>query len=143
MLRRLGSHVVFVAIFAISMLLLLVLTLEAFALIFGQGGIFAFPWGRLDRLQGAFYSVIIFLVISGFLPTYAVAYSIFLRKFSWRSRVLFSISLFVVAFIFFWMMVSDWSLNSEIWLIVPGVLSVFISDFIAEIASGMRGRGLG
>lgn len=131
----------FFAIFVVSMILLLVLALEAFALILGQGGVFSFPWGRLDRLVGVFYGVIAFLAISGFLPAYAAAYPIFLRKFSRRSRVLFSALLFIVSFTFFWVIVSDWSLNSEIWLIIPGVLSVFISDFLAGAVSGMRGRG--
>lgn len=141
MQKRRASEVIFVTIFAMSMTVTIVLSLEIFAAIIGQGGVFAFPWGRFARLSGSLYSAIVVLIVSGFLPIYLVVYYIYLRNMSRASRTWYSILIFVITFILLWLMISDWSINSEIWLLFPGILSVAISDFFAEKASGCGKHG--
>lgn len=128
-----GSHVVFVAIFTVTMFLMLALAMEILAVLLDQGGVFAFPWGRLVRLQGRFAGTLFFMLFSGFLPVYVLMYCILLRKLSLAPRRLFSVLIFVLAYIFLWLVISDWSIGSDDWLLLAGVVSVVVSDLLAEI----------
>lgn len=137
MLNSLGRHVVFVTIFMVSMVLFLAISVITFAALSGEGMLNAAN-GGFGVVKAGFFLAVSFMLLSGFLPAYVVMYGILLHKTSRVSRMLLSALIFVLAYIFLWFLISDWSIGSGDWVLLPGVVSVAISDLLAGVVTRRR-----
>lgn len=134
MLKLIFRHIAFVTVFSVSMMVLLAIAVQTFAALSGED-ISNIADGGLDRVKTSFMVAAVFMLLSGFFAAYLVLYGFFLRKASRVFRFFISVLIFALAFVFLWFLVGDWSIGSGAWLLLLGVVSVAISDSLAEIVA--------
>lgn len=139
MLRRL-TLLTFPLVFVLVLLMLLALTLEAYRLMDGLGT----PRFEANAAVRIWQSIVFagyFLVMSGYLLTFLVIYIFLTRRWRRLQRMLASVMLFTGCYIFFSLMMGhDITLT---WgaLLVAGIMSVAISDALADAANRVGDHG--
>lgn len=142
MLKPVRQHMIFVAIFLCSLLILLALALYGAEVLSGERELVE---GELlfSRLQVNLLGAGVFLLLSGFLPAYLALYFLFMPRLPQVRRILLSVFAFIASFAFLVVFIGDSIDCYDIWLFALGALSVVVSDSIAELSQKVlpaRGR---
>lgn len=126
MLKPIGWRVVFVVVFLVSLVFVLALVSELFRLTWGEGLTFNFQTG--------IRTAVFFILLSGYLPCYLAAYSIFMHSLPRLRRVTVSVLIFLMACGLFWFLIGDSATGGEGWALLLGVASVVVADAFADFA---------
>ncbi|NZA25919.1 hypothetical protein H0E84_05940 [Luteimonas sp. SJ-92] len=130
MLRR-RSLLRFPIVFIFTLAVLLAISLEAHSFLDGYG-LSDSREPILPRLQADFVAAVYFLVMSGYLFIFLLSYFSFTRKTTRRRMLLVNILGFITAYLLFSAVFADAFSMLEVMLLVAGLMSVVISDFVAE-----------
>ena len=136
MLRQ-NSRILFAATFVVALLVFLMLSLEVYRAIEGYG-VPSFDGNHVQRLRSNFLVASYFLVASGYLIAFLAAYFLFTKKMRKPIRVLISSLLFVAAYVFFLLVMGNTFSMLEGALLLAGIVSVVISDALADAVSGSK-----
>lgn len=136
MLKSIGSHLVFIATFLCSLLLLLALSMEGVGLISGERGVVAGST-FMSRVQVNILGAGVFFILSGFLLIYLAAYTTFMHRLHKNWRMTLSAVIFSACFGLIFFLIGESTGLHEVLLLAFGVMSVLVSDAISELARSM------
>ena len=117
--------------FLLVLALLLAVSLDVVRLLHGE----ATPVGGPtipSRLQADLVAAVYFLVLSGYSILFLIAYFVFTRKASRRTRVSINVLWFSASCLVFYLFVGESFSTLDGVLLAAGLISVLASDFIAE-----------